>query len=132
MFTYNTFCVSHNMFSVSQYFSVTHHMLKRRKTVPIHQLLGFSHGLILGSLFFGLASGWKVRSREFTLPFVARCAMGFCKRGCADAWVEFFLARYLWGLRLESEVARIYVATCCSPLCVLGIIGPMSWKRYGI
>ena len=41
------FCVSHSMFFVSHsMFSVTHNMSKR-KTVPVHQLLGFSHGLIL-------------------------------------------------------------------------------------
>ena len=56
-----------------------------------------------------------MRSREFTSPLAARFAMGFCKRGCADAWVEFFLARYSIGVckLLESEVARIYVPTCC-------------------
>ena len=44
------FCVSHSMFCVSHsMFSVTHNMSKR-KTVPVHQLLGFSHGLIF---FFG-------------------------------------------------------------------------------
>ena len=43
------FCVSHSMFFVSHsMFSVTHNMSKR-KTVPVHQLLGFSHGLILDS-----------------------------------------------------------------------------------
>ena len=42
------FCVSHNMFSVSHsIFSVAHNMLKQRKPVPVHQLLGFSHGLIV-------------------------------------------------------------------------------------
>ena len=46
MFAYNMFCVSHSMFFVSHsMFSVTHNMSKR-KTVPVHQLLGFSHGLI--------------------------------------------------------------------------------------
>ena len=47
VFAYNMFCVSHSMFFVSHsMFSVTHNMSKR-KTVPVHQLLGFSHGLIL-------------------------------------------------------------------------------------
>ena len=46
VFAYNMFCVSHSMFFVSHsMFSVTHNMSKR-KTVPVHQLLGFSHGLI--------------------------------------------------------------------------------------
>ena len=41
------FCVSHSMFFVSHsMFSVTHNMSKRKR-VPVHQLLGFSHGLIL-------------------------------------------------------------------------------------
>ena len=40
------FCVSHSMFFVSlSMFSVTHNMSKR-KTVPVHQLLGFSHALM--------------------------------------------------------------------------------------
>ena len=34
------FFVSHSMFSVT-------HNMSKRKTVPVHQLLGFSHGLIL-------------------------------------------------------------------------------------
>ena len=33
------FFVSHSMFSVT-------HNMSKRKTVPVHQLLGFSHGLI--------------------------------------------------------------------------------------
>ena len=40
VFTYSMFYVSHSMSSVA------HNMLKRRKTVPVHQLLGFLHGLI--------------------------------------------------------------------------------------
>ena len=78
--------------------------------------------IFLGSLFFGFARGWKVRSHEFPSPLVARCAMGVWKRGCADACVEFFLARYFIGVckQLDSEVARIYVATCCS-LCYGGL-----------
>ena len=51
----------------------------------------------------GFASGWKVRSREFTSPLVARCAMGVCKRGCADACVEFFLVRFLWSLQAVGK-----------------------------
>ena len=39
-----------------------------------------------------------MRSREFTSPLVARCALGVCKRGCADACVEFFWVVILWGL----------------------------------
>ena len=46
VFAYNMFCVAHSMFFVSHsMFSVTHNMSKR-KTVPVYQLLGFSHGLI--------------------------------------------------------------------------------------
>ena len=49
------FCVSHSMFFVSHsMFSVTHNMSKR-KTVPVHQLLGFSHGLIF---FPNSLKGW--------------------------------------------------------------------------
>ena len=60
-----------------------------------------------------------MRSREFTLPLSGRCAMGVCKPGCADAWVEFFLARYSTGVckRLKSEVARIYVVGVCKRGC---------------
>ena len=41
------FFVSHSMFSVT-------HNMSKRKTVPVHQLLGFSHGLIFFSEFLGL------------------------------------------------------------------------------
>ena len=78
--------------------------LRRRLLLAV--LCGFAKAVaptlalkILGSLFFGgLQAVGKVRSREFTSPLVARCAMGFCKRGCADACVEFFLARYSLGV----------------------------------
>ena len=44
VFAYNMFCVSHSMFFVSHsVFSVSHNMSKR-KTVPVHQLLGFHMG----------------------------------------------------------------------------------------
>ena len=71
---------------------------------------------------WGFAICWKVRSREFTSPLVARCVLWVCKHGCADACVEFFLARFSMGVwkRLESEVAPIYVAACCS-LCYGGL-----------
>ena len=46
VFAYNMFCVSHSMFSVTRYMS-------KRKTVPVHQLLGFSHGLIIIFFFNG-------------------------------------------------------------------------------
>ena len=68
-----------------------------------------------------------MRSRKFTSPLSCRCAMGVCKRGCADAWVEFLSARYSMGIckRLESEVAGIYVATFLS-LCYGGL--QAEWK----
>ena len=44
------FFVSHSMFSVT-------HNMSKRKTVPVHQLLGFSHGLIL---VHGKDRGWPV------------------------------------------------------------------------
>ena len=57
MFAYNMFGVSHSMFFVSHsMFSVTHNMSKR-KTVPVHQLLGFSHGLIF-CFFLGVV--WRI------------------------------------------------------------------------
>ena len=46
------------------------------------------------------------RGSYFSL--VARCAIGFCKRGCTDACVELVLARYSMG-----EVVQTYIATCC-------------------
>ena len=39
------FFVSHSMFSVT-------HNMSKRKTVPVHQLLGFSHGLILQHFWY--------------------------------------------------------------------------------
>ena len=70
-------------------------------------------------VLWGFASGRKVRSRECTSPLSCRCAMGVWKGGCAD---EFFLGRYSMRVckRSESEVAQIYVATCCS-LCYMGV-----------
>ena len=96
--------------------------------VALTLALNFSRFVIL----WGFASCWKVRLREFTSPLVARCAMGFCKRGCADARVEFFSVRYSMGVckRLESEVARIYVATCCS-LCY-GVLQTRLCRRLRV
>ena len=51
--------------------------------------------------FGGLDCHWIVTfgdCREFTLPLVARCARGVCKRGCVNACVEFFLALYSIGV----------------------------------
>ena len=44
------FFVSHSMFSVT-------HNMSKRKTVPVHQLLGFSHGLIFFWVL-GLSHPW--------------------------------------------------------------------------
>ena len=54
VFAYNMFCVSHSMFSVT-------HNMSKRKTVPVHQLLGFSHGLIWKNGRFGANLGKKWR-----------------------------------------------------------------------
>ena len=45
VFAYNMFFVSHSMFSIT-------HNMSTWKTVPVHQLLGFSHGLILFAISF--------------------------------------------------------------------------------
>ena len=69
------------------------------------------------SLCYG---GLQTRSREFTL--VARRAMRVCKRGCADACVEFFLARYSMGVCKQLKKVRSREFT--SPLvarCAMGV-----------
>ena len=50
------FFVSHSMFSVT-------HNMSKRKTVPVHQLLGFSHGLI----FFWGGGWWNLSFGSFFL-----------------------------------------------------------------
>ena len=61
--------------------------------------LNFSWLVIL----WGFASGWKVKLREFTSPLVARCALGVCKRGCADACVDFSWLVIIGGLQAVGK-----------------------------
>ena len=57
VFAYNMFCVSHSMFFVSHsMFSAVPHNMSKRKRVPVHQLLGFSHGLIFFKMYYSFKS----------------------------------------------------------------------------
>ena len=90
MFAYNIFCASHSMFFVSHsMFSVTHNMSKR-KTVPAHQLLGFSHGFILFFSFLFL-----LFSLSFPFPFSFSFSFYFFSFFFSDSFFSAFLFLFL-------------------------------------
>ena len=76
----------------------------------------------------GFASGWKVRSREFTSPLVARCAMGVWKRGCADACVEFFGSLF-WGFASGWKVRSREFTSPLVARCANGVLQTRLRRR---